>query len=94
MGKKLQNELWARPVASKLSERWPPTLFFSELTRKRDKNVQTYTPMPKFLRDESQRQILQREVLKLLSRGIVFKKIFERVSIFFDAATFQKNLHI
>ena len=50
--------------------------------------------MPKFLRDESQRQILQREVLKLLSRGIVFKKIFERVSIFFDAATFQKNLHI
>ena len=27
MGKNLQNELWARPVASKLSEWRPPTLF-------------------------------------------------------------------
>ena len=27
MGKNLQNELWTRPVPSKLSERWPPTLF-------------------------------------------------------------------
>ena len=27
MGKKLQNELWARPVASKLSERRPLTFF-------------------------------------------------------------------
>ena len=27
MGKKLQNELWARMVISKLSERWPPSLF-------------------------------------------------------------------
>ena len=27
MGKNLQNELWARPVASKLFERRPPTLF-------------------------------------------------------------------
>ena len=27
MGKNLQNELWARPLASKLSERQPPTLF-------------------------------------------------------------------
>ena len=27
MGKNLQNELWARPVASKLSECRPPTLF-------------------------------------------------------------------
>ena len=27
MGKKLQNELWACPDSSKLSKRWPPTLF-------------------------------------------------------------------
>ena len=27
MGKNLQNELWARPAASKLSECRPPTLF-------------------------------------------------------------------
>ena len=27
MGKKLPNELWARPVASKLSERRPLTLY-------------------------------------------------------------------
>ena len=27
MGKRLQNELWARPVASKLSERWPLSFF-------------------------------------------------------------------
>ena len=27
MGKNLQNELWARPVPLKLSERRPPTLF-------------------------------------------------------------------
>ena len=34
MGKKLQNELWARPVASKLSERRPLTFFHRRDTEK------------------------------------------------------------
>ena len=29
LGKNLQNELWAHPVPSKLSERWPTTLFLA-----------------------------------------------------------------
>ena len=39
MGKNLQNELWARPVASKLSERRPPTLFLGADTENWKKQV-------------------------------------------------------
>ena len=54
MGKRLQNELWARPVASKLSECRPPTLFLGADTENGKKLVLfaflPITPMPKFLR--------------------------------------------
>ena len=39
MGKNLQNELWARPVPSKLSERRPPTLFLGADTENGEKRV-------------------------------------------------------
>ena len=39
MGKNLQNELWARPVPSKLSERRPPTLFLRADTENGKKRV-------------------------------------------------------
>ena len=39
MGKNLQNELWARPVASKLSEWRPPTLFLGADTENWKKQV-------------------------------------------------------
>ena len=54
MGKNHQNELWARSVASKLSERWPPTLFLGADTENREKRVLfafwPITPMQTFLR--------------------------------------------
>ena len=52
MGKKLQNELWARPVASKLSECRPPTLFLGADTENGQKRYffafLQITPMHKF----------------------------------------------
>ena len=39
MGKNLQNELWARPVPSKLSERRPLTLFLGADTENGKKRV-------------------------------------------------------
>ena len=53
MGKNLQNELWARPVPSKLSKGRPPTLFLGADTENGEKMVLfaflPITPMPKFL---------------------------------------------
>ena len=53
MGKNLQNELWARPVPSKLSERRPPTLFLGADTENGKKRVlfafRPITPMQIFL---------------------------------------------
>ena len=39
MGKNLQNELWARPVPLKSSERRPPTLFLGADTENGKKRV-------------------------------------------------------
>ena len=54
MGKNLQNDLWARPVPSKLSERRPPTLFLGADTENGKKWVLfafwPITPMQIFLR--------------------------------------------
>ena len=53
MGKKLPNELWARPVASKLSERRPLTFFHRRDTENGQKryffSFLPITPMQKFL---------------------------------------------
>ena len=52
MGKNLQNELWARPAASKLSECRPPTLFLGADTENGQKRYffafLQITPMQKF----------------------------------------------
>ena len=52
MGKKLPNELWARPVASKLSERRPLTFFHRPDTENGQKRYffafLQITPMQKF----------------------------------------------
>ena len=52
MGKNLQNELWARPVASKLSERRPLTFFHRPDTENGQKRYffafLQITPMQKF----------------------------------------------
>ena len=52
MGKKLPNELWARPVASKLSERRPLTFFQRRDTENGKKRYffafLQITPMQKF----------------------------------------------
>ena len=52
MGKKLPNELWARPVASKLSERRPLTFFHRRDTENGQKRYffafLPITPMQKF----------------------------------------------
>ena len=54
MGKKLPNELWARPVASKLSERRPLTFFHRRDTENGKKRYffafWPITPMQIFLR--------------------------------------------
>jgi len=54
MGKKLPNELWARPVASKLSERRPLTFFHRRDTENGQKRYffafLPITPMQKFSR--------------------------------------------
>ena len=54
MGKKLPNELWARPVASKLSEQRPLTFFHRRDTENGQKHYflefLPITPMQKFSR--------------------------------------------
>ena len=42
MGKNLQNELWARPVPLKLSERRPPTLFLGAFTENGASSLSTH----------------------------------------------------
>ena len=54
MGKNLQNELWARPVPFKLSERRPPTLYLGGCTENGEQRVifafWPITPMQNLLR--------------------------------------------